>query len=132
MPPTQNSHSTFKPNLTCIFLSARARYIMSNPDEIPCNWCDSRLRLDDFGHSLLHWICHFGHIRSSCNCRCRCSGCSSSGCCCCFHHFHDRNNPFPNLNQHSCQECQERNRGWGICWAVVNVCMYATTCLELI
>ena len=36
MPPTQNSQTTFKPNLTCIFLSARARYIMSNPDETPC------------------------------------------------------------------------------------------------
>jgi hypothetical protein len=36
MPPTQDSQTTFKPNLTCIFLSARARYIMSNPDETPC------------------------------------------------------------------------------------------------
>ena len=36
MPPTQDSQTTFKPNLTCILLSARARYIMSNPDEIPC------------------------------------------------------------------------------------------------
>ena len=37
MPPTQDSHTTFKPNLTCIFLSARARYIITNPDEIPCS-----------------------------------------------------------------------------------------------
>ena len=28
---------SFKSNLTCIFLPARARYIMSNPDETPCN-----------------------------------------------------------------------------------------------
>ena len=31
-PPTQDSQSSFKPNLTCIFLSARTRYIISNPD----------------------------------------------------------------------------------------------------
>ena len=36
MPPTQDFQTTFKLNLTCIFLSARTRYIMSNPDEIPC------------------------------------------------------------------------------------------------
>ena len=33
---TQDSQITFKPNLTCIFLSARARYIISNPDGRPC------------------------------------------------------------------------------------------------
>ena len=44
------------------------------------------------------------------NCRC---GRRSSGCWCCLHRFHDRNNPFPNLDHHSCQEFQERNRGWG-------------------
>ena len=36
MPLTQDSQTTFKPNLTCICLSARARNIMSNPNEIPC------------------------------------------------------------------------------------------------
>ena len=36
MPPTQDSQTTFKPNLTCIFLSARAKYIVSNPDGRPC------------------------------------------------------------------------------------------------
>ena len=36
MPLTQDSQTTFKPILTCIFLSAKARYIMSNPDETPC------------------------------------------------------------------------------------------------
>ena len=36
MPPNQDSQTTFKPNLTCIFLSARARYFVSNPDGGPC------------------------------------------------------------------------------------------------
>ena len=36
MPPTQDPQTTFKPNLTCIFLSARARYIKSKPDGRPC------------------------------------------------------------------------------------------------
>ena len=36
MPLTQDSQTTFKLNLTCIFLSTRTRYIMSNPDETPC------------------------------------------------------------------------------------------------
>ena len=36
MPPTQDSQTTFKPNLTCTFLSARARYIISKPDGRPC------------------------------------------------------------------------------------------------
>jgi predicted nucleic acid-binding Zn ribbon protein len=31
-----HSQTTFTPNLNCIFLSARARYIMSYPDERPC------------------------------------------------------------------------------------------------
>merc|ERR1712051_1149713 len=34
--PTQDSPTTFKPNLTCIFLSTRARYIISNPSGGPC------------------------------------------------------------------------------------------------
>ena len=38
MPPTQNSQTTFKPNLTCIFLSVRARYIISKPDGRPCTF----------------------------------------------------------------------------------------------
>ena len=33
---TQGSQTTFKSNLTCIFLSARARYFVSNPDGGPC------------------------------------------------------------------------------------------------
>ena len=37
MPPTQDSQTSFKPNLTCIFLSAR--YIISNPDGGPCTAC---------------------------------------------------------------------------------------------
>ena len=36
MPPTQDSQNTFKPNLTCTLLSARAWYIISNPDGRPC------------------------------------------------------------------------------------------------
>ena len=32
----QDSQTTFKPNLTCIFLSARARYFVSNPNGGPC------------------------------------------------------------------------------------------------
>ena len=36
MPLTQDSQTTFKPNLTCICLSPRARYVMPNPDETPC------------------------------------------------------------------------------------------------
>ena len=35
MPPTQDSQTTLKPNLTYIFLSARARCIISNPDGDP-------------------------------------------------------------------------------------------------
>ena len=36
MPPHQDSQTTFKPNLTCIFLSARTRYIISIPNGGPC------------------------------------------------------------------------------------------------
>ena len=36
MPPTQDSQNTFKPSLTCIFVSARTRYIMSIPNGRPC------------------------------------------------------------------------------------------------
>ena len=36
IPTSQNPPTTFKPNLTCIFLSARARYIRSKPDGRPC------------------------------------------------------------------------------------------------
>ena len=36
MPPNQDSQTTFKPNLTCIFLSARTRYIISIPNGGPC------------------------------------------------------------------------------------------------
>ena len=36
IPQSQDSQTTFKPNLTCIFLSTRARYIVSNLDERPC------------------------------------------------------------------------------------------------
>ena len=36
MPFTQDSQATFKPNLTCILLSDRTRYIISNPDGRPC------------------------------------------------------------------------------------------------
>ena len=36
MPPTQNSGTTFKLNQTCIFLSAKARCTVSNPNETPC------------------------------------------------------------------------------------------------
>ena len=46
MPPTQDSQNTFKPSLTCIFVSARTRYIMSIPNGRPCSfypflifWC---------------------------------------------------------------------------------------------
>ena len=37
MPLTQDSQTTFKPNLTTILVSARARYIISNPDGRPCS-----------------------------------------------------------------------------------------------
>ena len=37
MPLTQDSQTTFKPNLTTILASARARYIISNPDGRPCS-----------------------------------------------------------------------------------------------
>ena len=33
---TQDTQTTFKPNLTCIFLSARNRYIISIPNGWPC------------------------------------------------------------------------------------------------
>ena len=36
IPTTQDSQTTFKPNLTSIFLSARARYFRSKPDGRPC------------------------------------------------------------------------------------------------
>ena len=36
MPPTQDPQTTFKPNLTCIFQSARTRYIISIPNGGPC------------------------------------------------------------------------------------------------
>ena len=45
MPPTQDSQTNFKPNLICMFLSARARYIMSNPDEIPCIEYDTGIKI---------------------------------------------------------------------------------------
>ena len=39
MPPTQDPQTTFKPKLTCIFLSARTRYNISIPNGWPCtNW----------------------------------------------------------------------------------------------
>ena len=37
MPPTQDPQTTFKPNLTCILLSARTRYIISIPNGGPCS-----------------------------------------------------------------------------------------------
>ena len=43
---TQNSQATFKQNLTCIFLSARARYIRSNPDRKPCNYYHDIIVID--------------------------------------------------------------------------------------
>ena len=36
MPPTQDPQTTYKPNLTCILLSARTRYIISIPNGGPC------------------------------------------------------------------------------------------------
>ena len=36
MPPTQDPQTTFKPNLTCVLLSARTRYIISFPNGGPC------------------------------------------------------------------------------------------------
>ena len=45
MPPTQDSQTTFKPNLTCIFLFPRTRYIMSIPNGWPCTFdhhCESK------------------------------------------------------------------------------------------
>ena len=38
MPPIQDSQTTFKPNLTCLLLSIRASYIISNPDGRPCTY----------------------------------------------------------------------------------------------
>ena len=43
MPPTQDSQNTFKPSLTCIFVSARTRYIMSIPNGRPCTFPPSVL-----------------------------------------------------------------------------------------
>ena len=45
MPPTQDSKTTFKPNLTWIFLSLRARYIMSKPVGRPCNSVKSMVKI---------------------------------------------------------------------------------------
>ena len=38
MPPNQDSQTTFKPSLTCIFLSARTRCIISIPNGGPCRY----------------------------------------------------------------------------------------------
>ena len=62
MPPTQDSQTTFKPNLTWIFLSLRARYIMSKPVGRPCT--SSRFSKDQIPHviekcwqkSILYWL----------------------------------------------------------------------------
>ena len=48
MPPTEDSQTTFKPNLTCIFLSARTRYIISIPNGGPCTIMKQDLRLPFF------------------------------------------------------------------------------------
>ena len=70
MPPTQDSKTTFKPNLTCIFLPTRARYIMSNPDGWPC-------RYFSFGRVPVFWWSTFlsgeypsfeGSLKSGCFC----------------------------------------------------------------
>ena len=46
MPPNQDSQTTFKPNLTCIFLSARTRYIISIPNGGPCMY--EKVQKEDF------------------------------------------------------------------------------------
>ena len=45
---TQDSQTTFKPNLTCIFISARARYIL----------CQIQMRhpVDSTGNESMYWI----------------------------------------------------------------------------
>ena len=66
IPPTQDSQSTFKPNLTYIFLPARTRYIIPNPDGGPCNvtfifWAlefqeKMLLRFTDFQSQSCSWL----------------------------------------------------------------------------
>ena len=78
IPTNQDSPTTFKPNRTCIFLSARARYIRSKPDGRPCIYivcqlsCNADYKLPSalgkkgfHKRSLFHTDAHCFQIQSS-------------------------------------------------------------------